>query len=216
MYFSNAYTQYAKRRITTYDGRGVSDLPIGLRPEDHSIVHTGPNAPELSKNETAANVSASSMGLPVRIQQSNREEKLFPTARIVWTRVYEVNLDVKAKEFGHIASGHRHVLEHQFKQLNPLSPVNTKRPRRPTSIAMAETNDLASLSKAGVAVSDQLKLHIPDDSTSTYRESPGENDEESSDSSHSPADSPISQVRVKFSRKSSKSILIIVGAWANI
>ena len=114
------------RRILTYEGRGVSELPPGVSIGEHSIIHTGRQIPDPLPNEIPLNPSERSMGLPIRVRSDNRMEKLFPTARLLWTRVYDVRLDVKAKAFGRVSSRCDYVMEHQFRQLNPRSSINVR------------------------------------------------------------------------------------------
>lgn len=117
------------RRVLTYEGRGVSELPPGLSIGDHSIIYTGRQIPDPVPKEVPTNPQERQMGLPVRVRRCNRMEKLFPAARLLWTRIYDVKLDVKAKAFGHVSRRCEHVVETQFKQLNPASSIDARRPR---------------------------------------------------------------------------------------
>lgn len=107
----------------------MSELPPGLAIGDHSIIYTGRQIPEPAPGEIPSNPSERQMGLPVRVRRDNRMEKLFPASRLLWTRVYDVKLDVKAKSFGRVSSRCEHVLKTQFKQLNPGSAIDPGRLR---------------------------------------------------------------------------------------
>ena len=107
----------------------MSVLPPGLSRGDHSVIYTGRQIPDLLPNEILTVSGERQLGLPVRVRQFNRTEKLFPTARILWTRVYDVKLDVKPKAFGRISSRCKYVLETQFNQLNAGSSVDARCPR---------------------------------------------------------------------------------------
>lgn len=115
-------------RISTYRGRGLSELPAGLSTTDHAIAHTGKHIPNLSPRERIVVEQEGQPAGSIRVKQFNREEKLPSQARILLTRVYNVQLDVKAKEFGYLTSDSECKLEAMFNQLNPSSTVKVQRP----------------------------------------------------------------------------------------
>ncbi|KAK0252159.1 hypothetical protein B0A54_08144 [Friedmanniomyces endolithicus] len=103
-------------RIMTYQGRGLSDLPAGIRFDDHSVIHSSKNPPKLSRKERAA--SREPLMAPIRIRSNDRAQDLDPTARLLWTRIYKVKIDVKAHSFGHLRSGYEEVVTKEFERLN--------------------------------------------------------------------------------------------------
>jgi len=100
----------------TYQGRGLSDLPAGIRFDDHSVIHSSKNPPKLSRKERAA--SREPLMAPIRIRSNDRAQDLDPTARLLWTRIYKVKIDVKAHSFGHLRSGYEEVVTKEFERLN--------------------------------------------------------------------------------------------------
>ncbi|KAK1070048.1 hypothetical protein LTR74_004445 [Friedmanniomyces endolithicus] len=103
-------------RIMTYQGRGLSDLPADVRFGDHSVIYSSKNPPKLSRKERAA--SHEPLKAPIRIRSNDRAQDLDPTARLLWTRVYKVNVDVKAHSFGHLRRGYEGVVTKEFERLN--------------------------------------------------------------------------------------------------
>ncbi len=100
----------------TYQGRGLSDLPADVRFGDHSVIYSSKNPPKLSRKERAA--SHEPLMAPIRIRSNDRAQDLDPTARLLWTRIYKVNIDVKAHAFGHLRSGYEEVVTKEFERLN--------------------------------------------------------------------------------------------------
>ncbi|TKA75899.1 hypothetical protein B0A55_07212 [Friedmanniomyces simplex] len=104
-------------RVMTYQGRGLSDLPKGIKFTDHSVIHTSKRPRKLSGNELAA--SAEPLSRPIRIRSRDQAQRLDPLARLLWTRIYKVDVDVKAHSFGHLRRGYEDVVTKEFKRLNP-------------------------------------------------------------------------------------------------
>ncbi|KAK1067320.1 hypothetical protein LTR74_006524 [Friedmanniomyces endolithicus] len=103
-------------RIMTYQGRGLGDLPAGIRFGDHSVIYSSKNTPKLSRKERAA--SHEPLMAPIRIRSNDRAQDLDPTARLLWTRIYKVKIDVKAHSFGDLRSGYEEVVTKEFERLN--------------------------------------------------------------------------------------------------
>ncbi len=112
----------------------------------------------------------------IRVKQSNREEKLQTSARILMTRIYDVQRDVKAKEFGYLASDSESRLEEMFNQLNPSSTVTIQRPEKKlytpkhphTSVSRTTPElELPTESKSNNAAGDNSEEDLPIASSSS-------------------------------------------------
>jgi hypothetical protein len=88
-------TQCFHRPIVTYGGRGT--LKAGVHFEDHAIVYTSHDLPPLLEAEQISEKFAS-----IRITPQSSRDKLDPTSRVNYTKLYTIEYNVKIQVVGQV------------------------------------------------------------------------------------------------------------------
>lgn len=83
------------RPILTYGKQGTAKN--GVKPDDHAIIYTSGQPPDLLPNEPALHKN------PIRVVPESRRVKLAPESRVNYSKLYTVEHNVKVCFIGKIA-----------------------------------------------------------------------------------------------------------------
>ncbi len=93
----------------TYGGQGT--LKYGADPEDHAVVYT--SKPQYIEGEDRI------IKKPVRIELKDPKEKLDPTSRLNYGKIYTVEHNVKVFFIGQVARNHEQTVATDFNKTHP-------------------------------------------------------------------------------------------------
>ncbi|KAK5109841.1 hypothetical protein LTR62_006448 [Meristemomyces frigidus] len=143
--------------IFTYENQGVSKS--GVRKADHAIIYTGRNVPEALEIERPRRREEGMRALPIRVDPSERDYSLSNLSRINFAKVYTVEHNVKAFDFGMVNEQSMHALMTQFELvffrrpevLVTAVPTNVAQPQqhfRPRADSAQAQTDASSSQRA--------------------------------------------------------------------
>lgn len=125
--------------ISTHAGRGISQA--GLNPREHAVVYTGRDVPPLLPHELSPSGETPALLPPIRVDPDAPSERLDPTSRIDFGKVYTIRHDVKVKPLGVVNRISTAVLEENYLRTMSLQSSVGARPNgiRPSISAIAPT-----------------------------------------------------------------------------
>jgi hypothetical protein len=113
----------SSRRILTYKGRGLSELPKGVAASEHSVIYSSRRNPDLTEDEKVV-VRSQQLAIPIQVKSRSHKQMIDPKARLRWTRTYEISFDVKAMCFAEMDQKFLPKVKHQYEKLNPGFSIN--------------------------------------------------------------------------------------------